>query len=479
MRVLFVTSEAFPLAKTGGLGDVGAALPAALVDSGVDVRLLLPAYPQAKERAELTDRALDLGDPLGAGPTRLLEGRMPGSGVPTWLVDCPALFERAGGPYLGPDGRDWPDNHLRFGLLGRVAALVGARGAPDGWRPDVIHANDWQAGTAAAHLSLEDRSRAKTLFTIHNLGYPGVFPPDALSEIGLPGSMMDMYGVEFHGQVSFLKSGLYYSDALSTVSPTYAAEIQTREFGCGFEGLLSGRSGVLHGILNGIDTLLWDPATDAAISARFSVDDLAGKAGCKRDLQLEMGLTPRSGTPLMGVVSRLTDHKGLDLVADSVDELIGAGVQLVVLGSGDPWLEAAFGAAADQYPGQVAVRIGYDEALAHRIQAGSDLLAVPSRFEPCGLTQMIAMRYGTLPVVRATGGLADTVTDATDPRRGTGFAFLGTRPEDWLGAVRRALALYDFPDGWRLLQRRAMAQAVGWAVPARRYAELYEQLVSV
>jgi len=422
---------------------------------------------------------MDLGDPLGVGPTRLIEGRIPATDVPAWLVDNPALFDREGGPYNAPDGRDWPDNHLRFGLLGWAAAQIGAGGVSADWRPDVVHGNDWQAGLAAAYLSLQGDDRPRTLLTIHNLGYAGAFPADVLPALGLPVSMMDMYGVEFWGQVSFLKAGLYYSDALTTVSPTYAAEIQTAEFGCGFEGLIAGRSGVLHGILNGIDTDVWNPATDPALPAHFSADDLSGKAACKRRLQQEVGLDVRADTPLLGVVSRLTDHKGLDLVAEAVSELVAAGLQFVVLGTGDPALEAAFRSASERWPGAVAAHIGYDEALAHRIQAGSDLLAVPSRFEPCGLTQMIAMRYGTLPVVRATGGLADTVTDVGGAQRGTGFVFDGTRPEDWLGAVRRALALWDFPDGWRLVQRRAMSLDVGWSQPTRRYADLYESLLAV
>jgi len=478
VRILFVTSEAFPLAKTGGMADVCAALPASLVDLGLDVRILLPAYRGALEGAGARGRSTGLGDPFGTGPVRLCEGRMPGTGVPVWLLDCPQLYDRPGGPYLGPDGRDWPDNHLRFGLLGWAAARIGVAGSGDGWSPDVVHGNDWQAGLTGAYLSLQGDDRPRTLHTIHNLGYAGAFPPDVLAELGLPEAMMDVYGVEFWGQVSFLKAGLYYSDALTTVSPTYAAEIRTAEFGCGFEGLIAGRTDVLRGILNGIDTDVWNPATDPALPARYSADDLSGKAECKRRLQQEVGLRSDAPSPLLGVVSRLTDHKGLDLVAEAVDQLVAAGAQMVVLGSGAAGLEEAFRSASERWPGRVAARNGYDEALAHRIQAGCDLLAVPSRFEPCGLTQLVAMRYGTLPVVRATGGLADTVTDVSDPQRGTGFVFEGTRPADLLAAVQRALALYGFPEGWRLVQRRAMGLDFSWSRPASRFRQLYETLCS-
>ena len=476
MRVLFVSSEVFPLAKTGGLADVCGALPGGLLDQGIDVRVLMPGYPGAMDATETTGDVLDLGDPLGAGATRLVEGRLPGTEVPLWLVDCPTLYDRDGSLYGDADGVDWPDNHLRFGLLGRVAALLSIAGPFTDWNPDVVHAHDWQAGTAAAHLALWGRSEARTIFTIHNLEYAGMFGHDVLGPLGLPDSIFAVDGVEFYGGVSFLKSGLYYSDRITTVSPTYAEEIQGPLAGRGLHGLLAARAGQLTGILNGIDTEVWNPSTDEHLPVRYSASDTRGKAENKRRLRAEVGLDDEDG-PLIGVVSRLSSHKGLDLVLDSVTEIVGAGAQLVLLGSGAAALQQGFLGAARRWPGRVAVKIGFDEGLAHRIQAGSDLMLVPSRSEPCGLTQMIAQRYGTLPVVRHTGGLADSVEDVVSAERGTGFVFHDPDAPHLMRAVHRALRTYRDPETWDALQQRVMGLELGWARAAKEYAALYGELV--
>jgi starch synthase len=476
MKVLFVSSEVFPLAKTGGLADVCGALPVGLLSQGIDVRVLLPGYPGAKAAASLSGATLDLGDPLGVGATRLLEGTLPGTEVPLWLLDCPDLYEREGGLYGDAAGVDWPDNALRFGLLGRVAALLSIAGPFSDWNPDVVHAHDWQAGTAAAHLALWGRSEAKTVFTIHNLEYAGLFGHDVLGPLGLPESVFSMDGLEFYGGVSFLKSGLYYSDRITTVSPTYAREIQSPIAGRGLHGLLAGRAEQLTGILNGIDTEVWNPSTDAHLPARYSASDIRGKAENKRRLRAEVGLDEEDG-PLIGVVSRLSSHKGLDLVLDCVTEIVGAGAQMVVLGSGDSELQQGFQGAARRWPGRVAVNVGFDEGLAHRIQAGSDLMLVPSRAEPCGLTQMIAQRYGTLPVVRQTGGLADSVRDVVSADKGTGFVFHDPDAPHLMRAVHRALRTYRDPSTWDAIQQRVMGLELDWARPAREYADLYEELL--
>lgn len=475
MKILFVVSEAYPLVKTGGLADVAAALPAALTALGEDVRVMLPAYPQALAAVEGVADWLPLGDPLGAGEVRLGMGRMPDSGVPVWLVDCPPLYDRPGGPYQDPDGSDWPDNDLRFALLARVAAMVCDAGILIGWRPDVLHAHDWQTGLAPAYLALRGGRRPATVFTIHNIGFAGLFPADRIADVGLPPESFSLHGVEFHGDMSFLKSGIHYSDRITTVSPTYAREILTPEEGRGFAGVLAFRENDLTGILNGIDYRTWDPACDPLIARPYTAERLDDKAVNKTALQEELGL-PKDDVPLLGVVSRLTGQKGLDLILEALPAILAESAQLAVLGSGQPQLERAFRKATKAHPRQVAVRIGYDEDLAHRIQAGADLLLVPSRFEPCGLTQLYALRYGTPPVVRHTGGLADTVTNASRGGSGTGFVFTDPTADDLLDAVLRAITAYRKPGVWRKLQRRAMKRDFSWDASARRYQALYREL---
>jgi starch synthase len=422
----------------------------------------------------------DFGAAFGAGRVTVERSAMPDSEVPAYVLDAPQLYDRPGSPYGGPDGTDWPDNHRRFGLLGWAAARFADGAADGGWRPDIVHAHDWHAGLAPAYLAARGGYRAASVFTVHNLAYQGLFPADRFAELALPPGFFAMDGVEFHGQLSFMKAGLFYADRLTTVSPTYATEIQQPEQGCGLEGMLASRRGALSGILNGVDYRIWDPVVDPLLTAPYGPADLAGKAVDKAALQQAVGLAPRPDALLFGVVSRLTAQKGLDLVLGALAEIVGAGGQLVLLGTGDAQLEEAFVAFAASHPTEVAVKIGYDEAFAHRIFGGADIILVPSRFEPCGLTQLYGLRYGTLPLVRRVGGLADTVVDADDAAlaagTATGFAFRDATAAALLEAAGRAFALHRRPAVWTRLQRQAMSRDFGWPAAAARYLELYRQL---
>ena len=481
MRVLFVTSEIYPLAKTGGLADVSAALPKALTALGVEMHVLLPGYPKAIEAAANKSVTVELADFMGAGVVRLISARTPDILLPIWLVDCPSLFRRAGGPYQDEDGQDWPDSAQRFALFNHVAALLSCGQMVKNWHADLIHANDWPTGLVPAILTACPAPRPATVFTIHNLAYQGLFPAALFPKLGLPDDAFSPEGLEFHGKISFLKAGIYYSDRLTTVSPTYAREILAAEFGCGLEGLLQRREQDLVGILNGVDYQIWDPATDVNLPCNFSLEDIAGKRACKTALQQEFGLKVDVEAALVVYISRITDQKMADVVANALPEIIGNGALFVLLGDGERHLEAQFALAAQRYPGRIAVRIGYEERLAHRLLAGGDILLHPARYEPCGLTQLYAMHYGTLPIVRNTGGLHDTVIDATEDSlsRGTatGFAFEGAIGTDMVRCLERALALYRQPSVWRKVQRQAMAQYFGWAEPARHYLALYHSLV--
>ena len=481
MRVLFVSSEIYPLAKTGGLADVSAALPKALSALGVEMQLLLPGYPKAIESAANKSVEVELADFIGAGPMRLISARTPDTSLPIWLVDCPSLFRRSGGPYQDENGQDWPDNALRFAVFNHIAARLSLGLILANWRADIVHANDWHAGLLPAILAGTSGQRPATVFTMHNLAFQGLFPADLYPQLGLTGDSLIPDGLEFYGNISFLKAGISYSDRLTTVSPTYAREILTAEYGCGLEGLLQRRAKDLVGILNGVDYRIWDPATDAHLPANFNVQNIAGKRVCKTALQAELGLEVDSEAALVVLVSRVTEQKMADVVAETLPRIIENGAQCALLGDGDRLLEERFKLAARHHPGRIAVRIGYEEPLAHRLLAGGDILLHPARFEPCGLTQLYAMRYGTLPVVRNTGGLRDTVVDATDHsvRRGTatGFAFESANTAHLLHCIERALALYSQPLAWRKVQRHAMVQDFGWSESARRYLALYRDLV--
>lgn len=473
--MLFVAPELAPWAKAGGLGEVAHDLPRALRAAGADVRVLVPAYPALRAALRDAREVARLDAPGGAlAPARLLQSDAP---LPAYLVACDACYARVGDPYGGPDGRDWPDNALRFGLLSRVAAWLGAEGSPLDWKPDIVHCNDWPCGPAPAYLANAAGTRAATVMTIHNLAFHGLFGRDVLGQLGLPPETFAPEGLEFHGHVSFLKAGLHYATRLSTVSPTYAAEIQQPELGFGLEGLLRRRAADLRGIVNGIDTDAWNPATDAFLAAPYDAGRLDAKALNKAALQRELGLRADARAPLAGVVSRLVEQKGIDLVVAAADALLADGAQLIILGRGTPAIEDACRALAARNPGTVAARLEFSEALAHRIEAGADLFLMPSRFEPCGLNQQYSMRYGTPPVARRTGGLADTVVDATDGNlragRATGFVFDAPTPEALLDACRRAIACYRDAPRWAALQRAGMAREPGWDAAAREYLALY------
>ncbi len=476
MKVLFAVSEMFPFVKTGGLGDVAGALPAALRKLDIDVRVLIPAYDEVLGSVADLQPWVSLGDPLGTGEIRIALGRVPGSGVPVWLVGNKALYERKSSPYLGPDGKDWPDNHVRFATLSRAAAIICDAGAILGWQPDILHSHDWQGGLAPAYLALRGGRRAGTVHTIHNMAFAGIFPASELGAVGLPLEAFSINGVEYHKQLSFLKAGIRYADRLTTVSPTHAREIMSKEFGFGFEGILASREQQLRGILNGIDGDIWNPRTDALIEQKYDSRSLGKKALNKAALQTTFGLALDPQAPLFGVVSRFTVQKGIDLVLEVLPNIIEQGGQLAVLGSGDGELETKLTTATTDFPGRVAVRIGYDEPLSHLVQAGSDAFMVPSRFEPCGLTQMYALRYGTPPIVRRTGGLADSVIDVSDGADGTGFVFDVAKGPELNRAVAKAIGLFRKPRKWRGLQRRAMKQDFSWEKSARDYISVYREL---
>ena len=486
-RVLHVGAEIYPLVKTGGLGDVLGALPIALAENGVDVRLLLPGYPAVMQALREAAPVATFGPAFGAASLVVRLGRLSGIGVPAYVVDAPSLYDRPGNPYLGRDGREWPDNPLRFGALGWVAAHLGLGDIDRGWRPEIVHGHDWHAGLACAHLAFHPAPGCRSVFTVHNLAFHGMFDKSMLPALFLPPAAFVFDGLEFHGQGSAIKSGLQYADHITTVSPTYAREIQTHEFGCGLETVIAHRRSALSGILNGVDYTVWDTATDPLLETHFdahgSPETLrAGKARAKEALQRQLGLDITRGRLLIGVVSRLTAQKGIDLLLEALPQLLPQQVQLALLGSGDAKLEAGLSELAALHPGSIAVRLGYDESLAHRIIAGADVIAVPSRFEPCGLTQLYGLRYGTLPLVRSVGGLADTVVDASEAAiaagTATGFSFADANTPELLAAIRRAGELYRSPAGWLAVMMRTMAQDFSWGKAATAYAAIYDQLVA-
>ncbi|CNE25149.1 glycogen synthase GlgA [Yersinia nurmii] len=477
MRVLHVCSEMFPLLKTGGLADVVGALPAAQIADGTDVRVILPAFPDLKNG--IPRRILVKEIDTFAGRVELSYGTYNGVGV--YLIDAPGLYDRPGSPYHDQWLNAYGDNHRRFALLGWMACEL-ACGLDSYWRPNIVHAHDWHAGLACAYLAARGRP-ARSVFTVHNLAYQGLFSAHHMAELQLPPSFFNIYGLEFYGQISFLKAGLFYADHVTTVSPTYAKEITQPAFGYGMEGLLQqrAREGRLSGILNGVDDDIWDPTTDALLAERYDSEDLRGKAVNKAHLQKAMGLQVTDKKPVFAVVSRLTAQKGLDLVLQALPELLRLGGQLVVLGAGDAVLQEAFLAASADYPDQVGVQIGYHEAFSHRIIAGADVILVPSRFEPCGLTQLYGLKYGTLPLVRHTGGLADTVVDCALENladgSASGFVFDECEATELERAIRRAFVLWVRPKHWRHVQRHGMELDFGWQVAAADYRSLYQHLL--
>ena len=474
-RVLSVASECVPLIKTGGLADVVGALPGALAPLGWDMRVLLPAYRALRPMTENWPEVFAVADLFG-GPGRVLHGEV--AGLAILLLDAPHLYDRDGGPYSNATG-DHADNAQRFAALSWVAAAVARDGLSDGWAPDVLHCHDWQAGFAPAYLAYGGDKDVATVMTVHNIAFQGWAPAWQMSALRLPASQFHAGALEYFGGLSSLKAGLITADAITTVSPTYASELMRADYGMGLEGVIVARAAVVSGILNGVDTAVWSPEADPAITP-YSVKTLKDKAVNRAALQTEFGLDVPG--PLAIVVSRMTDQKGIDLLPAVIPDFIEGGGGLLVLGSGDPALEAAMRGLEKRFPGRVAVRIGYDEDLSHRMFAGGDAVLVPSRFEPCGLTQMYGLRYGTLPVVAAVGGLADTVITANPAGLAagvaTGLTFHPTDAAAFAQALRQLLVLFADQKQWAKLQRNAMAHPVGWETSAAAYADLYESLTA-
>jgi starch synthase len=478
LHVLSVAPEIYPLIKTGGLADVTGALPLALEAVGIRTTTIVPGYPAVLAAIGAPATVHAMPDLFGGG-VRLLRATI--AGLDVLAIDAPHLYARPGTPYVGPDGHDWPDNAFRFAALSHVAADV-ATGAVPGLRPAIVHAHDWQAGLTPAYLTYRGGPRPGTVMTVHNLAFQGQFPSALLGALGLPPESYSIAGVEYYSSIGYLKAGLALADRITTVSPSYAAEITTRAGGMGMDGLLRTRAHVLHGILNGIDDAVWDPAQDRLIASPFSAQTISRRAVNKAALQKRFGLYVSSDALVLAVVSRLTWQKGLDLLLSALPHVLALDAQLVVLGSGDAALESAFSAAAASHPGRVGCVIGYDEALAHQIQAGADALLVPSRFEPCGLTQLCALRYGALPVVARVGGLSDSIIDANEAAlaagTGSGVQFTPVTGEMLETAIMRLATLWREPSTWRNLQLNAMSTDVSWHRAAARYATLYRALAA-
>jgi starch synthase len=477
LQVLAVASEIYPLVKTGGLADVTGALPLALAGQGASVKTLVPGYPavlgkfrKKKPVAQYTD--------LQGGAASVLAASV--AGLDLLVLDAPYLFDRAGGPYVDEAGRDWPDNWRRFAALGQVGADI-AGGGISGYLPDLVHVHDWQAALTLAYMRYGNAAAVPSVITVHNLAFQGQFGSEIFGALGLPPHAMALDGVEYYGGVGYLKAGLYAASAITTVSPTYAQEIRTPEFGMGLNGLINTRSADLVGIVNGIDTDVWNPQTDKLLKANFSIRTTKNRAVNRRAVEERFGLEPDQ-SPLFCVVSRLTWQKGIDVFTSIGEAIVGLGAKLAVLGAGDQALEGALLAGAARHPGRVGVVVGYDETLSHLMQGGCDAILIPSRFEPCGLTQLYGLRYGCVPIVARTGGLADTVIDANEAAIAagvaTGFQFAVNDGEAFIHAVRRAVAAYASKPVWASLQKQGMKADVSWARSAARYMELYQSLVA-
>ncbi len=476
MKVLSVASECAPFVKTGGLADVAGALPGALAGEGVEMRTLLPGYPALAKAAKAGKPVLTIKN-LHGGAARVVAAKA--DGLDLFILDAPHLFDRSGNPYVDGGGSDWGDNHLRFGALSAVAARIGREGA-EGWKPDLVHAHDWQAGLTPTYLRLGEGKAPPSVLTIHNIAFQGVFPAVVAGDLGLPSSGFTMDGYEYFGHLSFLKAGLMHADRITTVSPTYARELTSPEFGLGLEGVIGARRSFMRGIVNGVDLDVWNPETDPALAARYSARSIARRAANRRELDERFGLEPAPDKPLFCVVSRLTRQKGLDLLLEAMPRVLWRGARFAILGSGEPGLEAGFRDAARANPGRVGAVIGYDEALSHLMQGGADSIVIPSRFEPCGLTQLYGLRYGCLPLVARTGGLADTVIDANEAAVtagvATGFQFAPVTADALGDALDRACDAYYDPKIWRPMMRQAMRSEVGWARSAAAYRALYDEI---
>jgi starch synthase len=475
-EVLSVASEAFPLVKTGGLADVVGALPAALAPLGVTMRILLPGYPAVIQQLDGSSRTVAEFDELFGGKAHIRAGRT--AGLDLIVVDAPHLYDRPGNIYLGPDGKDWPDNWRRYAALSYIAGRL-ANGLVEGYQPDIVHAHDWQAGLAPAYVKYGASDRVKSIMTVHNLAFQGYFGWEIFHQLYLPDHAA-METLEYYGGIGFLKAGLISADVLTTVSPTYAAEIRTAAYGMGLEGLMQTRAKDLHGILNGIDSEIWDPMSDTALAERYNSSTLQLRERNKRALEERFGLDDSAG-PLFGIVSRLTWQKGMDLLVACVDQLVAEGGKLCILGSGEAGIENGLRGAAMRHPGRVGLVTGYDEKLSHLIQGGADVMLVPSRFEPCGLTQLYGLRYGCVPLVCRVGGLADTIIDANEAavEQGvsTGLQFFPATEHALADAITRTIRLYEDEKFWKKMQRRGMKADVSWENSARKYATLYGKLL--
>jgi len=475
-KILFASSEAHPLIKTGGLADVAGSLPRALADLSQEVRIILPNYPSLNNTEEVHFISTVK---VNNQDVNILETQLPDSQVTVWLVDCPAVFNTPGNPYLDENGIPWDNIAHRFALFCRVIVEVAMNRAHLNWQADVIHCNDWQTGLVPALLSIESNKPA-SIFTIHNLAYQGMFPEGTFTDLNLPREIWHQDGIEFHDMLSFLKGGLNYANRITTVSPTYALEIQTPEFGYGLEGLLSHKHEILKGIINGMDLEQWNPEADKSISEPYSVGSLEKKMINKTSLQARSSLPVNKSVPLFGLISRLVEQKGIDLIIDCLPEMVEMPLQFVLLGSGDKSVELKLQEFARLYPKKVSVTIGYDEALAHQIEAGVDIFLMPSRFEPCGLNQMYSQRYGTIPIVRETGGLADTIEDALPKsianNKATGISFKEASPGALLESMKRAMLLFNDKKTWKKIQATAMKKDFSWENSAKQYLALYNEI---
>lgn len=471
-KILFVTSEVFPLIKTGGLADVSGSLPQALKALGHDVRILVPGYPKVLSSASFS--------PLPTRPEtapRLLKSLLPGSDVEVWALQDEIHFGREGNPYLGADGHPWPDNAERFAHFCRVGAEIALDRLGLDFKPDIVHCNDWQSGLIPALLADEPK-RPGTVFTIHNLAYQGVFPRSTFEALKLPTRFWSPESLEFYDQMSFIKGGLVFADRISTVSPTYAREIQEKADGCGLEGLLSHRQARLSGILNGIDTEAWNPATDPLLAHHFSLKSLKGRTVLKAQLQEASGLPAKPNLPVFAWVGRLVEQKGIDFLLESLPRLMALPLQIALIGTGDVRYEKALTEWQNLFPDRISIFLGYSEARAHLAEAGCDVFLMPSRFEPCGLNQMYSQRYGAIPLVRRAGGLADTVTDASpeaiETGTATGIVFDTATSEAFFEAIERALALYAQKTVWASIQKNGMRKDFSWETSALQYLDLYD-----
>ncbi|WP_262964118.1 glycogen synthase GlgA [Methylobacter psychrophilus] len=475
-KILFVTSEAYPLIKTGGLADISGSLPKALLDLGVDVRLIIPNYQAIKTTEEIYYKSTVRVNNIDAN---ILETRLPGTQLLVWLVDCPEFFGFPGNPYVDEQGNAWGNSAERFSLFCRIAVEVAMNRGYLDWTPDIVHCNDWQSGLVPALLSLE-ANRPATVFTIHNLAYQGLFPKATWTSLNLPSRLWSSEGLEFNGMLSFIKGGLAYADRITTVSQTYAVEIQTAAFGYGLEGLLSYRKDDLTGIINGIDADQWNPETDPAISERFDILTLPKKQLNKMALQKQHALPVNNAVPVFVLISRLVEQKGIDLVLECLPEMLTLPLQFILLGKGEKSFEQQLSTFASRYPNKIAITLGYDEDLAHQLEAGADVFLMPSKFEPCGLNQLYSQRYGTVPIVRKTGGLADTVVDTLPETLGnktaTGFVFNQATSGSLMETIKRALIVYSQPEIWKQLQTNGMQKDYSWNNSAKEYMGLYEQL---